>query len=171
MTTVYVAGFEREEDLRAAVKAAKNSRWPVLEAYTPYPVHGLSEDLGLHPSQLGKACFVFGILGVVLAVVLQYWVTTTNWPLNIGGQPWNSLPAFLPVTFEMMVLFAGLGLVATWLMRCRLYPGSRSWSPRRGETDDRFVLVLGQPVAVTDAAEFRGHLRDSLATTLEELEC
>jgi hypothetical protein len=170
MSRVYVAGFATEEDLLGAIAAARERDWPPLEAFTPYPVHGLDAALGLRPSRLGKVCFLFGLSGVVLALAFQFWSTARDWPLNVGGQPWNSLPAFLPVTFETMVLCAGLGMVATWLWRCRLYPGSPNRLPGRGETNDRFVLVLGEPGPAADAGEFRQMLRDEWATTLEEQE-
>jgi hypothetical protein len=170
MSKIYVASFAREDDLLGAVAAARDCDWQPLEAYTPYPVHGLDAAIGLRPSQLGKVCFLFGLSGVALALAFQFWSTARDWALNVGGQPWNSLPAFLPVTFETMVLFAGLGLVGTWLLVCRLYPGSPNWRPGRGETDDRFVLVLGQPAAATDVEGFGRFLREELETTLEERE-
>jgi hypothetical protein len=170
MSKVYVAAFSREHDLLDAIATARQCQWLPEEAYTPYPVHGLGEALGLRPSRLGKVCFLFGLAGVTLALVFQYWSTTQNWPLNVGGQPWDSLPAFLPVTFETMVLLAGLGMVATWLVRCQLYPGSPNWLPGCGETDDRFVLVWGEPSRSAEAAELRRLLYEDLATTLEERE-
>jgi hypothetical protein len=168
MSKVYVAAFEREDDLLEGIAAARASRWPLVEAYTPYPVHGLDAAMGHRPSNLGKVCFAFGLAGVLAALAFQFWSTAGDWPLNVGGQPWNSLPAFLPVTFETMVLCAGLGLVATWLVRCGLYPGGKTWMPGRGETDDRFVLVLGEPGPDADPAGFRRVLGARFAATLEE---
>jgi hypothetical protein len=166
--SAYVAAFAREEDLLAAVAAVRRRQWPILEAYTPYPVHGLDAAMGLRPSQLGKVCFLFGLLGVAVALGFQYWSTAIDWPLNVGGQPWNSWPAFLPVTFETMVLFAGLGLFLAWLLRCGLLPGTQSWSPGCGETDDRFVLVLGeQPGPDADPSEIQQLLEDCGATAVE----
>jgi hypothetical protein len=170
VSKVYVAALSREQDLLDAIATARRCLWLPVEAYTPYPVHGLSAAMGLRPSRLGKICFLCGLAGVTLALAFQYWSTAQNWPLNVGGQPWDSLPAFLPVTFETMVLLAGLGMVATWLVRCQLYPGSPNWRPGCGETDDRFVLVFGEPVRSADAAEFRRVLYEDLATTLEERE-
>jgi hypothetical protein len=167
----YIAGFARAEDLLHAVAVARNQNWPVLEAYTPYAVHGLDAAMGLRRSHLGKACFVFGLLGVAVAIGFQYWSTAIDWPLNVGGQPWNSLPAFLPVTFETMVLFAGLGLVLTWLLRCQLYPGQQSGSPGRGETNDRFILVLGdRPGGATSETELHHLLKNCNVTSLETRE-
>jgi hypothetical protein len=167
---VYVAAFAREHDLLRAVAAVRQRRWPIVEAYTPIPVHGLGEALGLPRSRLSAACFWCGLLGSVLALGAQFWTTAWDWPLNVGGQPWNSLPAFVPVTFEAMVLCAGLGLVFAWLLRCHLYPGKQPRVPLSGATDDRFVLVLAQPGPGVPTTEIRTLLVDNGATALEERE-
>jgi hypothetical protein len=165
---VYIAGFTDEKDLLRAVAAVRQRHWPVLEAYTPYPVHGLDEALGRRRSQLAMACFFCGLAGVILALGFQFWVTAVDWPLNVGGQPWNSLPAFVPVTFEAMVLVGGVGLVLAWLARCRLYPGKKAVLPAPGATDDRFVLVLGQDSPATDGVAIRALLQENHAVSVEE---
>jgi len=150
-----VAGFAGESELLEAINAVRERGWPIVEAFTPYPVHGLDRALGLRRSRLSVACFLCGLLGVSLALAFQYWSTGRDWPLNVGGQPWNSLPAFVPVTFEAMVLFAGLGLVFAWLLRCRLYPGKKAFVPMPRMTDDRFVLVLQEPGTAAAGDELR----------------
>jgi hypothetical protein len=167
---LYVAGFAKEEDLLRAVAAVRQRNWPVVEAYTPYPVHGLDQALGLPRSQLGKACFFFGLVGVTVALGFQFWASARDWPLNVGGQPWNSWPAFIPVTFECMVLFAALGLVLTWLLRSGLYPGKQPLIVAQGQTNDRFVLVVGEPTPAADGAEVRQLLQSHRAISLEERE-
>jgi hypothetical protein len=107
---------------------------------------------------------------VVSALALQFWTTAQDWPLNVGGQPWDSLPAFVPVTFEMMVLFAGLGLFAAWLVRCGLYPGKAARLVGEGETDNRFVLVVGEPPEGAAGDEVRSFLAGGGAVTVDERE-
>jgi hypothetical protein len=167
---VYVAVFEGEKELLRAVAAVRERDWPVVEAYTPYAVHGLDEALGRPRSRLAIACFVCGLLGVVLALCFQFWTTARDWPLNVGGQPWNSLPAFVPVTFETMVLFAGLGLFAAWLIRCRLYPGKKPDLLLQGETDDHFVLVFGEPREAVESDKVRMLLEHCGAVSVSERE-
>jgi hypothetical protein len=142
---VLIAGFAGEEDLLQAVAAVRERGWPIVEAFTPYPVHGLDRAMGLRRSRLSVACFLSGLTGLALALLFQFWTTAWDWPLNVGGQPWNSLPAFVPVTFEAMVLFAGLGLVLAWLIRSRLYPGKEAALALPEQTDNRFVLVVREP--------------------------
>ena len=75
--------------------------------------------MGLRPSRLPWVCFVLGLLGAVAMLLFQYWATAVSWPINVGGKPWNSLPAFVPVTFEVMVLCAGVGTVVAFIWRDR----------------------------------------------------
>jgi len=161
------AAFAEAEDLVKAVRAVRAHNWSIVDIYCPYPVHGLEEALGWRRSRLPAACLVCGALGVILALWFQFWASAWSWPLNVGGQPWNSLPAFVPVTFECLVLFGGLGLVAAWLVRCRLYPGKSAVASLPGATDDRFVLVLGDPGSATAAEQVRQLLHDCRAVCVE----
>jgi hypothetical protein len=163
--------FEREEDLVRAAEAATGAGWRVVEIYSPYPMHTTARLLGLPRSRLPRAAFVFGMLGVGLAFWFQFWVSAFDWPLNVGGRPWNSLPAFVPVAFEMMVLFAGLGMVVTWLLVCRLYPGKKADQPSPKVTDDCFVLEIQGPGPQADLEVMRRLFRECQASGLKETEC
>jgi Ni/Fe-hydrogenase subunit HybB-like protein len=151
------AGFSNEKDLLEAVRAIGKRGWPIGEVYTPYAVHELGHLLGLPRSRLPVACFLGGLSGVAVALWFQFWSTARDWPLNVGGQPWNSLPAFLPVTFELMVLSGALWLVVSWLLAGGLHPGKEPGLQSRfpEATDNRFVLVLGSrmPVDNEEAAQ------------------
>jgi Ni/Fe-hydrogenase subunit HybB-like protein len=164
-----IASFTAERGLLDAVDTVRKRGLPIAEVRTPYAVHGLDRALGLPRCQLAVACFLSGLLGAALALGFQFWSTAWSWPLNIGGQPWNSLPAFVPVTFEAMVLCGGLGMVLVWLLRSRLYPGQEPTRPPLGETDNRFILVLGPRLPV-DGAEVADLLRPHGAVLLQELQ-
>jgi hypothetical protein len=139
------AVFDTEDDLLHAATIARRGGWSIVDVYSPYPLHATAELLDLRRSRLPRAAFVFGALGVALAIWFQFWASAWDWPLNVGGRPWNSLPAFVPVTFEMMVLCAGLGVVLSWLIVCRLYPGKTARLPSRKVTDASFVLAVRGP--------------------------
>ena len=171
MTRRIIQGvFEREEDLLRAAEAVNLQGWPIVDIYTPYPMHGVDGVLGLKRSRLPRAAFVFGMLGLGVALWFQFWVSAFDWPLNVGGRPWNSLPAFVPVAFEMMVLFGGLGVVLAWLLVCRLYPGKMAVLPSLKVTDDRFVLEVREPGPEADPEVIRRVLRECNASSLQESE-
>ncbi len=163
-----IASFLREADVLAGTRAARAAGYEVVDVYTPYAVHGLDQALGVRPSRLGVACFLFGLLGVAGALWLQVWTSAVDWPINVGGKPYDSLPAFIPVTFEICILFAGLGVVLTLFARAGLRPGRtpRAWAP--GATDDRFVLVARLTSAVHDTARLTHLLRGHGAVDLAE---
>lgn len=137
-----IAGFEHEEEMMSATRIVRGNGCRIVDAYTPYAVHGLDEAMGLAPSRLPWVCFVCGLLGALFAFWFQYWSLAVDWPINVGGRPWNSLPAYLPIAFEVMVLLAGFGVVIAFFICCRLYPGKRHVAPARGVTDNSFVLVI-----------------------------
>lgn len=168
MSRLLVGVFEHERDVVAAAESARAHGLLIADVYTPYAVHGLDRAMGLRPSRLSGACLLFGVFGVGVALWLQYWTSAVDWPLNVGGRPWNSLPAFVPVTFELMVLCAGLGVVATFLAVSRLYPGKRASLPYPGVTDNHFVLVLSEADATFDADTTRRLLEHHGAIHTEE---
>jgi hypothetical protein len=162
--------FEHEEDLRRAAEAVHREGWSIVDIYTPYPVHGTDRVLRLPRSRLPRAAFIFGVLGLALAFWFQFWASAWDWPLNVGGRPWNSLPAFVPVAFETMVLSGGLGMVLTWLLVSRLYPGKKAVLPSPKVTDDCFVLEVHEPRPQADPEAVRRVLRECNASSLVESE-
>jgi hypothetical protein len=142
---IVVGSFAKEEQLLEAVRAVRNRNWDIVDVFAPYPVHGLEELLGWRRSWLPAACLLGGMVGLGFAFWFQFWTTSQDWPINVGGRPWNSLPAFVPVAFESMVLLGGFGLVLAWLIRCGLYPGNPGRPPLAGLTNDRFALAVRDP--------------------------
>jgi hypothetical protein len=140
-----LGSFAAEEDVRGAVRAARESGFRIADVYTPYAVHGLDRAMGLRASRLPWVCFALGLFGAAFKLSFQFWAMAVDWPMNVGGKPWNSLPAYVPVTFEVMVLLAGLGVVLAFLLRCRLFPGRQAAPLFSGVTNNRFVLVLEGP--------------------------
>ncbi|MBI2893601.1 MAG: DUF3341 domain-containing protein [Deltaproteobacteria bacterium] len=150
-----VAAFRSEDDVLAATREAREKGYEIVDVFTPYAVHGLDRAMGLRPSRLTFACFFFGLFGLVGALALQFWSSAVSWPINVGGKPWNSWPAFVPVAFELTVLCAGLGSVAALFWRARMFPGRAPCLSDPRVTNDHFVLVLAQSSAAFDADEVR----------------
>lgn len=103
-----MASFVDEETLLRAAHAAHQHGYQRVEAFSPYPVDGLAEAIGFHQIAIPLAVFVAGAAGAASGYLLQYWCMAVDYPINVGGRPYHSWPSFLPVTFEMTVLFAAI---------------------------------------------------------------
>jgi|SRR5690242_1428067 hypothetical protein len=143
------AYFENEDDLICGASAARRAGFEIHDAYTPFPVHGLDRAVGLPSSKLTWIAFVGGAVGLIFALTLQVWTSAYDWPLNVGGKPFNSFPLFIPVAFELTVLFSGLIAIGVLFARHRMWLFSKRRVFER-VTDDRFVLVLKQSDASFD---------------------
>jgi len=137
----FAAQFASEEPLLAATREARERGFSIDDVFTPYAVHGLDEAMGLAPSRLPWVCFGAGLTGLVSMLSFEIWTSAVSWRLNVGGKPFDSLPAFIPVAFEFTVLCAGLGSVAALLLRTKLWPG-RAPAVLPGTTNDKFTLVV-----------------------------
>ncbi|MCK5573909.1 MAG: DUF3341 domain-containing protein [Bacteroidetes bacterium] len=145
-----VSVFGSEQDILGATRTAREEGYEIVDVYTPYGVHGLDVAQGVRPTRIALVCFALGLLGAVAKLGFQIWTSAWDWPVNVGGKPLVSIPAFVPVTFEVMVLFAGVGTVAAFLLRSKLFPGKKPKVAYEGTSNDKFVLVLNQSDAAFD---------------------
>jgi hypothetical protein len=106
-----VAEFKTADELVAATRAARAQGYSQLEAYSPFPVEGLAEALDFRRTSIPLVVLVGGIVGCVSGYLLAYYCAAIAYPINIGGRPLNSWPAFIPVTFETTILVAALSAV------------------------------------------------------------
>ncbi|HLG14738.1 MAG TPA: DUF3341 domain-containing protein [Blastocatellia bacterium] len=143
------AFFTKEDDMLAAAREAREAGFDIHDVYTPFPVHGMDEAVGLRRSKLTWIALAAGILGLGAGLALQIWTSVYDWPLNVGGKPFNSFPLFIPVAFELTVLFSGLIAIGVLFARNRLWLFSKRLVFDR-VTDDRFVMVLRQSDASFD---------------------
>ncbi|HCT22738.1 MAG: DUF3341 domain-containing protein [Chitinophagaceae bacterium] len=137
-----VGCFDEEDTLFAAVKKVRTAGYKIHDVYTPYPVHGLDKALGLRETSLHTAGFIYGITGTTTAISSISWIFTKDWPLNIGGKPHFALPAWVPIMFELTVLFAAVGMVLTFCYLCQLAPFVKKHHFHARATDDLFVMVI-----------------------------
>lgn len=163
-----VGVFSHESDLVGAVRAVRKAGLTIDDVYTPYAVHGLDRALGWKPSRLGWVCGICGFSGAAFMLWFQWWTSAVSWPLNIGGKPLNSLPAWVPITFEGMVLSAGLSTVFALFLVTRLRPGKPVTPIVPGAMNDRFVLLVNQTDATFDVAETSALLRKHHAVEVSE---
>lgn len=141
----HVGFFATEDSLLAAVECARAEGLVVDDVWSPHPIHGLDGRLGLARSRLPVVCFAGGALGLGLGLGFQYWASAVDWPLDVGGMPFDSFPAFVPMAFEMTILFAGLFTIVGLLVGNRLRPGRRRVELLARTSDDRYALVLRVP--------------------------
>jgi ActD protein len=137
-----LGSFADEASLLAAVRRARDHGLTVEDVFAPYPIHGLEDAMGLARTRLPWVTLAGGLAGIVSAIALQVWTSVVDWPLNVGGKPANSALAFVPITFELTVLLAGLSSAAAFLWRSRLYPAAPIRLAAPGATNDTFVLAL-----------------------------
>lgn len=105
------ASFDNPEDLLVAAEKAREAGYTKMDAYTPFPVHGLADAIGFRDNRVPWIIFIGGVLGAIGGYGLQYYVSVIDYPMNVGGRELNSWPQFIPVTFECTILFAALGAV------------------------------------------------------------
>lgn len=152
-----VASFDDEAVLFPAVKKVRSAGYKIHDVYTPFPIHGLDKTMGLRETSLHTAGFIYGLLGTCTALGGMGWIFTSDWPVNIGGKPHFAFPAFIPITFELTVLFSGVGMFYTFCWLCQLAPFVKKhiFSPRA--TDDRMVMVI-ECTAKTNVDDLQGFL-------------
>lgn len=154
-TEVIFGLYDDEEDLLRAIKAAKRDHLDIYDVFTPFPVHGLDPILGLEESRLHQAGFIYGALGTLTAFLGMTWIFTKDWPSIFGGKPYWSVPAFIPITFELTVLFAAIGMTVTFYIINGLGPGVVNTYLDDRITDDKFCIAFDKSsVSVEDAQSF-----------------
>ena len=165
---VLISVFRNEDDILKATAAARKQGLDIVDVYTPYAVHGLDRAMGLPPSRLPWVTFILGLTGALTMTIFQYWASAVDWPINVGGKPWHSWPAFAPVIFEVTVLLGGVGTVLFFLVWAGLRPGNQSPVGDLRVTDDRFALVLGQQGAGSNRGAVETLLKTFHPIAIEE---
>ena len=156
--------YNDEEDLLRAVKQANAAHLEIMDVYTPFPVHGLDPLLGLSESRLHIAGFIYGMLGTLTAFLGMTWIFTKDWPIVFGGKPYWSVPAFIPITFELTVLFAGIGMTVTFYIINGLGPGVVNPTIDLRITDDKFCIAFDK--SEVDASQVESFLQSSGAAEI-----
>ena len=142
----YYALYNDDDVLLSAVKKIRDSKIDIEEVYTPFPVHGLDKVMGLKPTRIAIAAFLYGCIGITVATLMMYYIMIVDWPQNIGGKPsfsyLENMPAFVPIMFEMTVFHAAHLMVITFYLRSRMWPLKKAENPDPRTTDDHFLIEL-----------------------------
>ncbi|CAH8282977.1 uncharacterized protein DUF3341 [Mariniflexile fucanivorans] len=138
--------YTDDDVLMSAVKKVKAERYHIEEIYTPFPVHGLDKAMGLAPTRIAIAAFIYGLIGLTVATVMMNYIMIEDWPQNIGGKPsfsyLENMPAFVPIMFELTVFFAAHLMVITFYLRSRMWPFKEAENPDPRTTDDHFLMEI-----------------------------
>ncbi|TVQ76295.1 MAG: DUF3341 domain-containing protein [Flavobacteriales bacterium] len=164
---VITALFNDDDILMKSIKPLREKGYKIREVYTPFPVHGLDHALGLDRTRMAITAFIYGLIGLSVAISLTYYIMIIDWPQNIGGKPsmtwWENMPAFVPILFEMTVFFAAHLLVWTYFVRNGMYPGRAAMNPDPRTTDDMFMMEIEYS---GDDEELRQLLKDNGAVEI-----
>jgi hypothetical protein len=118
------------------------SGYQVHDVYTPFAVHGLDKIIGVKRTRLSTAAFFCGMLGIASALTLMIYASYTDWPMNIGGKPSLHIPTYIPITFELGILFTAFGMVTCFFIVNRMFWGKTTDVIDLRVTDDRFVIAV-----------------------------
>jgi hypothetical protein len=137
-----IATFMDDEKVMDATKKVVSKNINIFDIYTPFPVHGLDEAMGIKRSILPYVTLVAGLTGGIIAFAGMSYIFNISWPINIGGKPFMSIPSFIPITFEMTVLFGAHTTVAAFLALNKLFPGKQPVIIDPGQTEDKFIMAI-----------------------------
>ena len=143
---IIYAMYDDDDHLLNGAKDLVSKGVTVTDVYSPMPIHGINPIIGVQPTRLGIAAFLYGITGTMLAALGIRFMMIVDWPMNIGGKPSFSLldniPSFVPIFFEFTVLCAAHGMAITYLIRNKTLPGMPPRNPDPRTTDDKFVMEI-----------------------------
>jgi hypothetical protein len=168
-----LAEFETPEALLDAARKTSAAGYKRIDAFTPMPVEGLAEAVGFHHTNLPLVVLIGGILGGLAGFFMQYYANVFSYPLNVAGKPYNSWPAFIPITFELTILGASIFCVFGMLAMNGLpAPYHPVFNAERFAlaTRDRFFLLIKARDRQFDAAKTKQFLTSLRAREVSEVE-
>ena len=157
---IYVM-YDDDGVLKDGAKKLVSKGIKIADAFSPFPIHGIDPVIGIRKTRLAVCAFIYGLSGMLLALVGMYYFMIQDWPMNIGGKPnenWlQNMPAFVPIMFELTVFFTAHLMVWTYWAINGLYPGRKAMNPDPRTTDDKFMLEISAD-----------HDKDALISLLKE---
>lgn len=168
----WMAEYEDENQLLEAARKVRDSGYTRTDAFTPFPVHGIDEALGIKPTVLPWFTLVAGATGTTVALTMQWWMNAIDYPYIISGKPFASWPAFIPVAFELTVLFAAFTTVFAMLGLNGLprFSNPVFTNPKFDRsTDDRFFLWVDSSDKYFNSEKVRSLLAETSPLGVEEV--
>ena len=135
--------YDDPDKVLAATRKVRKAGFEIKDVYTPFPIHGIDKAMGIQRSRLGIAAFMFAMTGLLTAVVMMVYMSWgDDWGINIGGKPNLHIPTYIPVTFELSILFTAFGMVATFFIVSKMAHGKNPTLMDIRQTDDRIVIAV-----------------------------
>ena len=172
-TYALVAEFMSAEELLVAAEKTSQEGYRVVDAYTPFPVHGLSDALRFHDVKVPWCIICAGLCGAFTGFTLQWYTATVDYPLNVGGKPFNSLPSFFPVTFECTILFSAItALVSMFALNGLPKPYHSIFNTPgfQRASKDRFFLAIEKKDPKYDTEQTKAFLASLGPVAVSEVE-
>lgn len=168
-----MAEFREPEQLVAAAQAAYNTGYRKMDAYSPYQVEGLADAIGFHKTRVPLVFLLAGIAGGLTAYIMEWWSAAISYPLNVGGRPFHSWPAFVPITFELTILFSAvIGFIGMFAMNGlpRPYHPVFNAPDFKLASQTRFFLCIEAEDHAFNASEVSAFLHSLGAMQVSEVE-
>ena len=167
-----MAEFDSAQRLVDAAKRTHEAGYEKIDAYSPFPIEGLAEEIGFYHDEVPLVVLIGGIIGGLTGYLLLWWLSAVDYPLNVGGKPPHSWPAFIVITFEMTILFAGISAVFGMLALNGLpMPYHPVFNVPRfsSASKDRFFLIVFSSDKKYDAADTRTFLEGLQPRSISEV--
>lgn len=144
----------------------------IRDVFSPFPIHGIDPVIGLKRTRIAITAFIYGMVGVALALAGMWYFMVLDWPLNIGGKPnfslMENLPSFVPIAFEFGVLCAAHGMAITMMLRNWTLPGFKGKNPYPRTTDDRFVMEIHASDSDLSEEEIKSFINETYVLEIDE---
>ncbi len=170
MKKLILGVYDDEKTLIKAIKSIRGNEVKLRDVFSPYPVHGLDDAMGLKPSRLPIVAFIAGTIGAASALYFQYWTLVVDWALNIGGKPGFALPSFIIITFETMILSAALTMVGAFFVRSKLFPTFNTDVIHPRATNDQFIIAIDPQKNSVEGDKIKTMLKDNGASDVQDKE-
>jgi hypothetical protein len=160
--------YDNPDKTYSVTKKLISSGYSVYDVYSPFAIHGLDRVMGIKRSRLSVAAFLFAMTGLSLAITFQVYVSYFDWQMNIGGKPSLHIPTYIPITFELSILFTAFGMVACFFIVNRMFWGKNADLMDIRVTDDLFVIAVDTKKSKADLGSLNQLLMDGGAIEVRE---
>ncbi len=160
--------YDNPDATLEVTRSLKEKGYDVHDVYTPFAVHNLDRVLGVKRTRLSTAAFVFSMIGITCALTLMSYASYFDWPMNIGGKPFLHIPTYIPITFELGILFTAFGMVSCFFFVNKMFWGRNTDIMDIRVTDDRFVIAVNIHEGKTNVGDLTNVFKQGGALEVRE---